>query len=133
MMEYINKIMFPAIDLSVVDWNGEIINEIIYFDEFFYSSSEKDFNELRLNHKIVDSNGDIFQITGNVNIAWWRKYIPFVAKKRMIFKKQNESMTIDEIKSFMKERVIKLEGEKKVFLEHIYAASSIKELIQGKE
>ena len=115
MMEYINKIMFPAIDLSVVDWNGEIINEIIYFDEFFYSSSEKDFNELRLNHKIVDSNGDIFQITGNVNIAWWRKYIPFVAKKRMIFKKQNESMTIDEIKSFMKERVIKLEGEKKSF------------------
>jgi hypothetical protein len=60
-MENNSKLIeFPAIDISVDNWNSEIIVEVFLYDGFFYSKSNKLFNELQLNHKIVDSIGNVY-------------------------------------------------------------------------
>jgi len=54
------KIEFPAVDISVTSWIGEIINEVLLYNEYFYNRSNSIFQEFRMNHKVVDSNGDIY-------------------------------------------------------------------------
>ncbi len=62
MNDYINKISFPVLDISVDEWNVENVSEIIFYDIYFRNKSYDLFEKLRLNHKIVDSSGTIFRI-----------------------------------------------------------------------
>lgn len=57
MMDYINKISFPVLDISINEWNLENVSEIIFYDIYFSNKSYDLFEELRLNHKIIDSKG----------------------------------------------------------------------------
>lgn len=62
MKDYINKISFPVLHISIDEWNVENISEIIFYDIYFRNKSYDLFEKLRLNHKVVDSRGTIFRI-----------------------------------------------------------------------
>ena len=80
------KIEFPVLDISFDEWNLKNISDIMFYDRFFYSNSCKIFSEMRLNHKIVDSKGNIYRV---IKIQFvkgtWRSFF-LVSKHEMILK-----------------------------------------------
>ncbi|WP_294733792.1 hypothetical protein [uncultured Flavobacterium sp.] len=125
-----NSIEFPAIDLTSGLWTEENIIEVVYYNHFFYSSSESDFLEFANNHLVVDVSGRVFKVVGKDNLGSWREYVPIIAKSRLIFESQNTVMDLDEIKQFMLERVKEL-PDFYFLIEHIEKSSTIRELIKG--
>lgn len=124
------EIEFPAIDLTSKLWTDENIMEVTHYDSFFYSSSESDFLEFAKNHLIVDINGRVFKIVNKQNLSVWRKFIPTVAISKLIFEFQNKTISKDEIKKIMLEKVKGLSNNE-LLSKHINKATSVKELIGG--
>lgn len=128
------KIEFPAVDISVTNWRGEIINEVFLYDEYFYNRSDSIFQELQMNHKIVDSNGDIYVIAGVEQLKGLKQWIPFFFRKRkMEFRSSGEKMSLDELRDFILQKVEELDDNdsKQEWLKSIERAITFRQLIDG--
>ncbi len=134
MKERINKIEFPVLDISIREWNIENISEIIFYDIYFHNDSYELFEKLRLNHKVVDSNGNIFKI---INIQrekrnW--KTLFLKSRQKMTFELLDDSINIQDLKEFVLNKINSLEVNEYKFkwIENIKKAKNFKELITGK-
>ena len=74
---------FPVFDIDYKGCTDFIIDEPIFWNEFYYSNSYQYFLTNILNHKIVDINGNTFRIVGKKNLKSFWKYLPF--KKKAVF------------------------------------------------
>lgn len=134
MTERINKIEFPVLDISIKEWNIENISEIIFYDIYFHNNSYELFEKLRLNHKVVDSKGIFFRI---INIQSekrnWKTFF-FKSKQKMIFELSDDSISIQDLKDFVLNKINNLEGNEYKFkwIENIKKAKNFKELITSK-
>lgn len=132
MMDYINKkIKFPAISLSIDDWNSEDINEVLFHNDYCYTNNKENIKKYLLNHKILDSNGEIFVISEIVDMSKWRKYLPFIAKSKIKFKYLKKQMSLDDTKSFYIQKVKSLDeryGSVDNWLQQIKMAKNYYEL-----
>jgi len=133
MKDYINKISFPVLDISIDEWNVENISEIIFYDIYFCNKSYDLFKSLRLNHKVVDSRGTIFRIIRLKNRE--RSWFDFFSKTKyeMMFELVEETADLDDLKCFMLNKINNLEdnGYKFMWIENIKKAKSFAELING--
>ena len=136
MNKFIDEIAFPSLDLTIEDWHGEMINEILLYNKFLYSSSEKDFNEICLNHILVDVKGNTYQIIKKENLSKWRRYIPFIKKGIFIFKKLEGEKSLDEVKTHVINKIknIKYNDDKNdkflaEWIKRVEDSKSIKELL----
>ncbi|WP_409417852.1 hypothetical protein [Flavobacterium sp. PS2] len=133
MKNYINKIDFPVLDISINEWNNENISEIIFYDIYFTNKSYELFKELRLNHKIIDSKGDIFKIIRLEKKE--KRFVNFFVKPKqeMIFELLDETTHLNDLKNFMLNRINNLEVNEYKFkwIENIKKAKNFKELIGG--
>ncbi|WP_445457004.1 hypothetical protein [Flavobacterium sp. HNIBRBA15423] len=131
MKEYINKIQFPVLDISISDWNGEIINEIIFYDLYFYNSSNTIFKNLRYNHEIVDCKGNLYKIIGIKESKGWRKVFPCFSKREMKIENLNKNITLKDLKDLMLAKIYKLDSNqfKEEWIENIKKANTFEEVI----
>jgi len=127
------KIEFPLVDISVTSWRGEIINEVFLYDEYFYNRSNAIFQEFQLNHKIVDSNGDVYVIVGVEELKGLKQWIPFFRKRKMEVIKSGEKMSLDELRDFVLQKVEELDDNdsKQEWIQNIKQAKTFKQLIHG--
>ncbi|MEN2412935.1 hypothetical protein [Flavobacterium mesophilum] len=132
-MDYINKINFPVLDISINEWNLENVSEIIFDDIYFYSNSYDLFERFRLNHKIVDAKGTIFKIVRLQKKE--RNWMSFFVrpKHEMIFELTEEKIDLKDLKDFMLQRINNLESNEYKFkwMENIKKANNFDELIRG--
>ncbi|MTH16055.1 hypothetical protein [Flavobacterium sp. LC2016-01] len=128
-----NKINFPVLNISINELNLENVSEIIFYDIYFYSNSYDLFEKLRLNHKIVDSKGNIFKIVKLQKKE--RNWMSFFkqSKHEMIFELLEEKIDLDDLKDFMLEKMANLEENeyKLKWIENIKKAKNFDELIRG--
>ncbi len=128
-----NKINFPVLDISINEWNLQNVSEIIFYDIYFYSNSYDLFEKLRLNHKIVDSKGNVFKIVKLQKKE--RNWMSFFkqSKHEMIFELLDEKIDLDDLKDFMLKKMNNLElNEYKLkWIESIKKAKKFNELIRG--
>ena len=103
------KISFPAIDISIDNWNSEDINEVLLFDEYFYNKSNKVFNIYRKDHIIVDSKGCMFKIVGVEKLKSWQNYIPFFIKRKMYFDDCKDKKSLEELRSLILKKMDDIE------------------------
>ncbi|TPG32645.1 hypothetical protein [Flavobacterium pectinovorum] len=132
-MKNINKISFPVLDISINEWNIENISEIIFYDIYFHNKSYELFEELRLNHKVIDSKGNIFKIIKlqNREISWIIFFVK--SKQEMIFELLEETSDLDDLKDFMLNKINNLEVNEYKFkwIEKIKKAENFRGLIRG--
>ena len=128
------KIEFPVLDISFDEWNLKNISDIIFYDRFFYSNSYKIFSEMRLNHKIVDSEGNIYRV---IKIQFvkrtWRSFF-LVSKHEMIFEiLQDSPINFQDFKEFVLNKMDDLESNdfKFKWIESVMKSNNFKELIRG--
>lgn len=130
-MDYINKISFPVLDISINEWNLENINEIIFYDIYFRNKSYDLFEKLRLNHTIIDSNGTIYRIIRleKRNCKWMTFFVK--SKYEMIFEVLDEKANLDDLRNLMLNRISDLEVNdyKLRWVENIKKTKNFKELI----
>lgn len=125
---------FPALDIDF-DWiEGLFENDPLILDRFYYSKSDLLFESKTLKHRIVDSTGDMYEITGKLCLSKWRNLIPFRKKAELKFKKLNKTMSLDELKDFMIEKINTVEINeqfKSNWINEIKDAKSFEVLLLG--
>ena len=104
MMDYIEKIKFPVINLDINDWNGEIINDVI-LEGNFYFGNKRHFDLYYLGHQVVDKEGRVFKIVDKENIQGWKSKIPFLRKDEIIFERIDKLLSINDLKLFYREKI----------------------------
>ncbi|MCL2484766.1 MAG: hypothetical protein FWF00_07095 [Endomicrobia bacterium] len=130
------KVRFPALDVSVADWNRdnkkENAPEIYLKDEYFHHNEES-FNKYMAGHLIVDSDGNIFKITGIEKLHNLSEILPFTAKYKLVFEPENRIMTFEEVKSYMLEKICpvkdKFDDYKSDWVKSVESAKTIEDLI----
>lgn len=127
------KIEFPAIDISLTSWRGEIINEVFLYDEYFYNRSNSVFQEFQMNHKIVDSKGNIYVIVGVEELKGLKQWIPFFRKRKMQLERSNEKMNLEELRDFILKKIKELDDSdyKKEWAQNVKRGITFKQLING--
>jgi hypothetical protein len=128
-----NGIAFPAIDITIQSWRGDIINEVYYFDDYFYNRSDAVFREYCLNHKLADSNGNIHLITGVEDLKGWRKFVPFSVKRKMLFKRSVDKISLEELRMFMLMKIEELDDNdhKYEWIKAVKSSNTFTELFEG--
>ncbi|SEP30221.1 hypothetical protein SAMN05444671_3085 [Flavobacterium sp. CF108] len=133
MKDCINKISFPVLDISINNWNDENISEIIFYDIYFRNKSYDLFESLRLNHKVIDSNGSVFKIVelrkskpSFINFFW-------KSKSEMIFQSLDETISLNNLKNFMINKINNLEVNEYKFkwAENVKNAQNFYQLIRA--
>ncbi|MCL1972750.1 MAG: hypothetical protein FWG57_07180 [Endomicrobia bacterium] len=130
------KLRFPALDISVEDWNRdnkkENAPEIYLKDEYFYHNEES-FNKYMAGHLIVDSDGNVLKITGIEKLHNLSGILPFTAKYKLVFEPANKTMTFEEVKRYMFEKICtvkdKFDDYKSDWIKSVESAKTIEDLI----
>lgn len=109
-MESTDNIKFPLLDLTINDWSKiSDVSEILFDDEFIYSSSDTNFKLYLFNHLLVDDNGNLFKIKEKENLPLLKRIIPFGKKAKIIFENLNKTIDFNEVKEMMLSNMSKLE------------------------
>ncbi|MCK6606874.1 MAG: hypothetical protein L6Q46_01065 [Flavobacterium sp.] len=110
MMEPINKIKFPLLDLTIDNWSKiKDVSEILFDDEFIYSSSNSNFKLFLLNHLLVDDNGNLFKIKSKEDLPLIKRLLPFGRKAKLIFEDLNKTIDFEEVKVIVLSNINNLE------------------------
>ncbi|WP_445457005.1 hypothetical protein [Flavobacterium sp. HNIBRBA15423] len=110
MMDSTDNIKFPLLDLIINDWSKiNDVSEILFDDEFIYSSSDTNFKLYLFNHLLVDDNGNLFKIKEKENLPLLKRIIPFGKKAKIIFENLNKTIDFNEVKEMMLSNMSKLE------------------------
>lgn len=135
-MEYIEKMMrFPIFNISILEWNDEVVDELTFENEFYHSNDELFFDSYVLRHNYVDCNGVVYRVIGKVpiNSLLWRLFLQ--RKFKVYFEKTDERISVDDLRSFLMERIRELAWNEKIkdnWIGKLKEAKTIKELLNGK-
>ncbi len=127
------EIKFPAIDVTIENWNSEDINEVILFDTYFYNKSDKVFHIYRMNHTIIDSDGSVFKIVGVGSLKTWQYYFPFFIKRKMFFHDCKEKIPLEDLRSIILKKIADIEENnfKLEWKKNVEEAKNFNDLILG--
>lgn len=126
---------FPIIDISTEKWNYEDLMEYVCHDEYIYTNKESVFEKYYKNKMFCDGNGQIYKVLGKAEMTenWrnWLRFIPNVWKTKIIFKKIYKEMTVEELRTFLLERISELKQDDftREWKLHIQKAKTHSELI----
>ncbi len=127
-------ISYPILNISLPDWNGELVNEIFLDDDQYQTKDENFIQEYIIGHKFVDCTGNVYKIVNRSasKINWWQSLFN-VKKGHFIFHDTGEKMTFDELKNMMVDKIQRLDwkGGQEDWLKAIKTARTIQELIKG--
>lgn len=126
---------FPIIQIDLVDWDLELISELLMFDAYYYSSDQLFFDKYILNKRFVSSNGTIYIATHKVKSKDFLSWIGLRKKYKIYFKELGIRWTFDQTKDFFYSRISKMKEQqaKENWLNAIDRASNIKDLIEAKD
>lgn len=92
---------YPCFYISLFDWNDEWLSMMLASVESIYAIDKEVMDKYILDSEWIDSNGDIFKVVGIEKLAWWRRFVPFVTKSKMVTEYTGRSMTLEEFRSYM--------------------------------
>lgn len=129
---------FPIANVSIKEWDPqEDYNHYILMDPFIYDNREDFFKAFYLNHKFVDSDGNIYKIVDKrPPSAQWRRifhFLPKVYRISLVFMKTEETMQIEEIREFVIRQVSRIRKADNItaWISHIKRAKTIQEILGG--
>ncbi len=125
-------IIYPILNISISEWNNDIIEEIFRENDIYYSSNEEFFNTYLLNNEFIDCNGDIYKITGKIAIKGFWTLLFTSKRSRLIFEKTNSKITFDELQKIMVDRINDLKGDEaeQQWILSLKKAQTIKQLLE---
>lgn len=89
-----------------------------------------------LNHLLVDCKGDVYKVVGVESLGWWRRFVPFAAKSKLLTEYTGDRVGLDELRAHMIKRYDSLDWENseyqeiyESFREKIIKAKDFKELM----
>ena len=134
------SIKFPAINISIKDWNPEE-DYLMYalMDPFIYVKNEQLYNDFYYKNKFVDSEGHVFKIIDReFPTSLWRnmfRFLPNVYKVEFLFQDTGETMSVDEIREFYLRQISRLKREEYVdeWMQQVKDAKTIKGILSGEE
>ena len=113
------------------EWEEELIQEFVRHDDIYYSDDNIFFNKYFLNQTFVDSEGRLYDLESAEDFVV-RKFLFFQSnRKKLHFKPQGLSLSLNELRKKLEERVNTLQDEslKKEFSVVLSKATSIRQLI----
>ncbi len=129
--------IFPIIDISTKKWKEEDLMEYICFDEYIYTNKDSVFQKYFNNKLFCDGEGQIYKVIGKAKMTekWrnWLYFIPNVWKTKIVFKKTYDEMSVEELRTFLLERVSELEQNNftSQWKTNLINAKSYSQLING--
>lgn len=127
------EIEYPILNISLQNWNNDIVEELFRENDIYYSNNEIFFKTYLLGHKYVDCKGDIYKLLNKYPIKnlWLR--LRFIKRSKFQFEKTNERISFEELQILLIDRVNQLSGEdaKNEWIEKIKNSPSIASLIKG--
>ena len=101
---------FPIINISPEKWNDE---DPTFYDEYIYTDKKSTFDKYFKNKIFCDGNGQLFKAIGKSKMTekWrnWFRIIPNVWKTKIIFENMHKEMSVDELRTFLLQRISELE------------------------
>ena len=101
---------FPIIDISPEKWNDE---DPTVYDEYIYTDKKSTFDKYIKNKIFCDGNGQLFKAIGKSKMTekWrnWFRIIPNVWKTKIIFENMHKEMSVEELRTFLLQRLSELE------------------------
>ncbi len=126
---------YPCFDITIEDWNNEEF--VPLWDEYTGINNEAALVEYANNRLFVDCNGEIYKIVGFEKLVGWRRYVPFVAKYKLVTEYTGQSMTLEDLKAYILSKVDMLDWNadlrdiREEWRVQIIGARSFVELIAG--
>jgi len=135
------KINYPITKINSENWIDE---EDLFplFSGYIYTSKEIIFNDYFRNKEFVDCKGDVYKITDRIlPTNFWRnflKFLPGVYRVKLVFKKTNKSIELDELKKDLIAGIRRFDSdavrkESKEWIMEVENAKSIREILSGVE
>ncbi len=127
--------IFPIFNLSFGSWDSIFLDSIFVEDHYYYGNSNKKFLKEDMGTRWIDSQGNIFILSGKESMSKWRALVPLMAKAKMLFTATGEKMTLAEMKAYMLDKVAEIPVHDAAFTatwrEQIISADSFEKLYYG--
>ena len=125
------EIVYPILNISIPEWNDDIVQEIFRYNDIYYSKDEVFFNKNFLGHEFVDCNGKIFRIVDKILMSNFWLRIFTLTRFRIIFAPTNKNVEFIDLQRYIIERINDLNGGDKIsWINKIETAKNIRELIE---
>ncbi len=129
------EIKYPVLNISVLEWNYEIANELIFENDIYHSNDKIFFDTYIQGHKYVDCNGDVYKVIGRVPVKNLWKCFFLMHKYKVLFEKSDVKISMEELRNLMVERVNRLDWKNDIkheWIGRLKQAKTIKQLLNYK-
>ena len=127
------KPVFPILQIELLDWELELIAELIRFDSIYYSNDFKFYDTYIANKQFLDSEGRIFVANEMLEKQDFLSKIGIRKRNQILFEYTNADWKFDDAKRFIVSRVSTLSDAdiKNDWVEALNEAETIKQLIEA--
>ncbi|WMN11773.1 hypothetical protein QYS49_39570 [Marivirga salinae] len=132
------SIKYPMINISDKNWDKEDdLTVYMLFDEFIYTNQEDLFIQYYKDKEFCDCQGNVFKVVDRrPPVSFWRnffRFLPNVFKVELSFIQENKKVTLDDLRTFMLERLDEINTNDFVpkWIDSVKKANSYKELLDS--
>jgi hypothetical protein len=131
------EIKFPIANVSIKNWDKNEDYLLYVLDSpYIFTPKETFYGKYLSNHSFVDSNGNVFKITGRIFTNRVRKilrFIPGFYKAELVFEQTGETMDREEIRNHIVRQLEKLDDyeHKAEWIRTVKNATTIEGIISG--
>lgn len=129
---------YPMINISDKNWDKEDdLTVYMLFDEFIYTNQEDLFRQYYKDKEFCDCQGNVFKVVDRrPPVSFWRnffRFLPNVYKVELSFIQENKKVTLDDLRTFMLERLDEINTNDFVpkWFDSVKKANSYKELLDS--
>jgi len=130
--------IYPMINITDKNWDKEDdLTVFMLFDEFIYTKRTDLFKQYYKDKEFCDCQGNVYKVIDRrLPVSFWRnffRFLPNVYKVELRFIQENKKMTLDNLKTFMLERLEEINTNDFVprWIKHVEAAKTHKELLDS--
>lgn len=126
-----NLVAFPVLNISVDPWIEDDIDEYLRQDDLFIGNRMDLYETIVLNNQFVDTNGDVFRVTG-VELLLGGILSKFFKKRRLLFTPIDRRLKFSEVKRLLLNRIAELPSKEgaSAWIEALSGATTIRELLE---
>ncbi|MDR2271282.1 MAG: hypothetical protein LBF27_10290 [Sphingobacterium sp.] len=126
---------FPIIQIDLIEWNLELITELLMFDGYYHSSDDDFFDKYILSKRFVSSDGTIYIATHKTRSTDFLSRTGLRSKYKIHFKDAGVRWTFSQTKEFFYNRIFTMKEEfaKENWLKIIDRSNSIRDLIESQD
>lgn len=124
---------YPIFNIGLSEWDTgyNIAQELLKWNDIYYSKDERFFSKYFLNRDFVDCKGEVYRLVGKEPLKKWWYPLLFIHRFKCFFEPTGKTMAVEQLRSLMLERVMQLPDDeiRDDIIETLKKADSIEKII----